>query len=223
MFGAGLVPGADAYQRMANLVAPTTELLASYASIVEALHDLLGSAAARARERFGGAVTYAAGAWEPVDWAPFDLVAVDAYRDVTNATTYRDEIRRLTGQPKPVAVTEFGCCTFHGAAALGARGWAILEGTGPERRVAGDVQRDEAEQARYLIDLLAIYEDEGVDAAFWYTFASFDKPCRRSSDEDLDLASFGVVAVEEPDEDGRYRTLTRKESFAALAAHQGRR
>ncbi|MEV4564797.1 hypothetical protein AB0K12_13590 [Nonomuraea sp. NPDC049419] len=32
------------------------------------------------RPRFGGRVSYAAAPWEQVDWTPYDVVGIDAYR-----------------------------------------------------------------------------------------------------------------------------------------------
>jgi hypothetical protein len=55
--------------------------------------------------------------------------------------------------------------------------------------------RDEAEQATYLRELLDVFEAEGVDAAFVYTFARYDLPHREDPRADLDLASRGVVKV----------------------------
>jgi hypothetical protein len=45
----------------------------------------------------------------------FDLVSVDAYRDAGNAAGYRDALRAYRRFGKPVAVTEFGCCTYRDA------------------------------------------------------------------------------------------------------------
>ena len=62
-----------------------------------------------------------------------------------------------------------------------------------------------------------LFDTADVDAAFWFTFASFDKPRRADPSRDLDLASFGVVAVDDRARDGVVRPLQLKESFAALA------
>jgi hypothetical protein len=49
--------------------------------------------------------------------------------------------------------------------------------------------------ATYLRELLAVFEEEGVDAAFVYTFARYDLPHRDDPRLDLDRASAGVVKV----------------------------
>lgn len=179
----------------------------------------LGAAAARARESFSGPITYAAGPWEDVNWEPFDFVAVDAYRDASNADGYREQIQALTTHGKPAAVTEFGCCTFRGAADRRAHGWMILTGSGSDRRVGGTYERDEEGQARYLTELVTVFDQEGVDTAFWHTFASYDKPRRDAPEHDLDLASYGVIALLEPGIDERGRSWVSKLSFAALSGY----
>jgi hypothetical protein len=59
----------------------------------------------------------------------------------------------------------------------------------------GDHVRDEAEQAAYLREVLEVFETEGVDAAFVYTFARYDLPHREDPRADLDRASPGEVKV----------------------------
>ena len=74
------------------------------------------------RSRFGGPITYASGMWEPVDWSAFDIVSCDACRDEHNVATFHAELRKLGIHGKPVAITEFGCCAYAGAAAKGGMG-----------------------------------------------------------------------------------------------------
>ena len=77
-----------------------------------------------------------------------------------------------------------------------ASGWMIVEYENNKPiRLNGDYIRDEAEQATYLRELLAIFTAEGVDTAFANTFASYHLPHRRDPRTDLDMASYGVVKV----------------------------
>jgi hypothetical protein len=122
----------------------------AFSALPAKLNGVLAETAAAARERFSGPVTYASAPWEPVDWQPFDIVAIDSYRDATNAGGYRDELRRYLGHGKPLAVTEFGSCCYAGAADRGGLGWAIIDESADPPRLDGDYPRDEAEQARYL-------------------------------------------------------------------------
>lgn len=164
--------------------------------------------------------------FEQVDWTPFDIIATDAgYRSAATAAHYRDGIRALVAQGKaqgkPVAITEFGCVTHRGAADLGERGDSIVEwGTdGAAAGLTGDHVRDEHEQAAYLREVLGILDDEGVDAAFWYTFARYDLPHRDDPRTDFDMASCGVVKVLEDRQGTAYPGMPwePKAAFAALA------
>jgi hypothetical protein len=226
LFTVGFLPGDTLEERLGLLAAPARlrELLAE---LPARLDDFLGKAAALVRERFGGRLSYAAIPFERVDWTPFDLISVDAYRSAGVADRYRDNLRALVARGKPVAITEFGCATHRGAAAKGARGGMIVEWDGATpTRLDGDHARDEDEQAGYLRELLDVFDAEGVDTAFAYTFACWHLPHRDDPRQDLDMASYGVVKVLE-DRPGRaYPGMAwePKAAFAALADHyHGRR
>jgi hypothetical protein len=109
-------------------------------------------------------------------------------------------VRALVAQGKPVAITEFGAATYRGAGDRGARGLEIVEydrDTGAPVRLDGEYVRDEEGQARYLLELLEVFEAGGVDSAFVFTFALHGYPHRPHGDPrpDLDLASYGIVKV----------------------------
>ncbi|HEX6555613.1 MAG TPA: hypothetical protein VF026_22820, partial [Ktedonobacteraceae bacterium] len=147
LFTVGFLPGETLKERLDLLAAPhrLRELLPQ---VPTRINDFLGKAAARVRERFGGKISYASIPFEGVDWTLFDFIAVDAYRSSAVAERYRESIRALVAQGKPVAITEFGCASFRGAADKGASGGMIVEydNTTP-MRLDGDYIRDEAEQA----------------------------------------------------------------------------
>jgi hypothetical protein len=139
---------------------------------------------------------------EGVDWTPFDIIATDAaYRTSVTAPHYREHIRAFVAQGraqgKPVAATEFGCGTFRGAANVaGFSDSTIVWGDdGRAIDLNGEYVRDEEEQATYLRELLEVFDTEGVDAAFVYTFARYDLLHRDDPHVDLDMASAGVVKV----------------------------
>jgi hypothetical protein len=100
-------------------------------------------------------------------------------------------------QGRPVAATEFGCGTFHGAGDVGGTGDAMIvwADDGRAARLKGECVRDEDGQARYLREVLDVFEAEGLEAAFVYTFARYDLPHREDPYLDLDRASAGVVKV----------------------------
>jgi hypothetical protein len=111
--------------------------------------------------------------------APFDFVAADAYKSIQVADRYTDGIRALVARGKPVAITEFGCATHRGAADLGGHGDLIVEWDSPtEGRLMGAYVRDETGQVTYLRELLDIFTADGVDTAFWCTFAAYHLPHR---------------------------------------------
>jgi hypothetical protein len=195
LFNAGILPGSTVYERIAGLTSWTPATGAAFGAMPGRLNEFLAGVAADARRRFGGRIAYASGTWEPVDWAPFDIVAADAYRDSGNAAGYAASLSRLREHGKPVAITEFGCCTYAGAADRGGLGWAITDSGADPPRLDGDYVRDEAEQVRYLGELLPAFEAAGIDSAFWFTFAGYGHLHRDEPRVDLDLASYGVVKM----------------------------
>jgi len=115
---------------------------------------------------------------------------------------FRDDIRAFVAQGralgKPAAITEFGCTTHRGAADVKGHGELEIIEWGPGARpvrLKGEYTRDEDEQARYLGELLDVFEAEGVDSVFVNTFARYDLPHRSAPHEDFDMASFGLVKV----------------------------
>lgn len=112
---------------------------------------------------------------------PFDIISTDAgYRTVERAERFRDGIRAFVAQGKaqgePVAITEFGCAAYRGAADMANRG-DIVE---------------------------YVFEAEGVDNVFVYTFARYDLAHRSAVNEDFDIASAGLVKVLEGRRGQRY-------------------
>jgi hypothetical protein len=85
-------------------------------------------------------------------------------------------------------------------------------------RLTATVGRDEEEQARYVRELLDLYDEEGVDAAFIYTFARWDLPASADPERDFDLGSFGIVRVLEPGRVGTTRPGLPGEPKAAFHA-----
>jgi hypothetical protein len=227
---AGFLPGGDSV--LGRIATVTDPALGAKPDLMEAMGSGLERArrahrdiVRAAREEFAGPVTYAAGPWETVDWELFDLVSVDLYRDSTNAASYPDALRSYTRFGKPVAVTEFGCCTYRGAARRGGLGWMITDENSDPPVIPGTYERDEEEQVRHLHDMLAVYEAENIDSAFWFTFAGFESP-RHPTDphRDLDLASYGVVAVLTHERGTTYPDMAwePKQVFGALAAAYAR-
>lgn len=138
----------------------------------------------------------------------------DARRDFRDAWRFDDDLCALTDRAHaggtPVYVFEFGSCTYRGAAAKASTAAGVLRG-GAEPTVPAHLVRDEQEQADYLVDLLDRFDRAGVDGTFVW---GLSEPALTTSDEpgrDLDLAGYGIVAV---NQDGSWR---RKRAFHAVA------
>jgi hypothetical protein len=197
-FMKGILKGEDMYARIhsfASFPGLLRHLLSGGSWPGKRLDVFLARAVAVVRERFHGQITYASGPWEKVNWQPLDFVSVNYYRDAQNASGYRQGLRQYYKQGKPVAITEFGCCTYEGAQVKGAIGWEILDTSGERRKVKPGLRRSEEVQAQYLAELLDIFQQEAVEGAFIFNFAAYNLHTNEDPEFDLDLASYGVVKV----------------------------
>ncbi len=216
LFTDGFLPAATLTERM-GLIADPARVRAALPETRARINAFLGRAVTAVRERFGGPVSYASLPFEGVEWAPFDIVATDAgYRDATTAASFPGTLAAMLALGKPLAVTEFGCAPYRGAADRAGHGGVVEfdEGGRPVRLAAGLV-RDEDEQARYLRELLDDYDTGGVDTAFVYTFACRNLPTRDDPTRDYDLGSYGIVKVCADDP----RAWQPKAAFHALAEY----
>jgi hypothetical protein len=153
-------------------------------------------------------------------------VTIELIRSAEVADQFRDGVRNLVAQPKPVAITGFGTATWRGASDIAPRSMDILEydeATGVPLLLTEEYQRDEAGQAAYLSELLEIFDTEGVDSTFVFLFALYNLPHRADRDprDDLDLASVGIVKVLEDHNGVAYPDMPwePKAAFAAIAEH----
>ena len=225
----GFLPGDSLQDRMAALAEPK-RVRALIPGLRAGVNAFLGKAVEVVRSRFGGKVKLCLASIRGRRLGTVDIIATDAgYRTGEIAPRFRDDIRAFVaqGRGKPVAITEFGCATYRGAADLGTRDDAMIEWGDRAQaiRLKGDFTRDEDEQARYLAELLNIFEAEGVSHAFVYTFARYDLPYRICPPfEDLDLASKGVVKVLDGRQGQSYPDMPwePKAAFTALAEIYGR-
>ena len=138
----------------------------------------------RLRAVFDGPLTYASLTFEQVDWAPFDYVGVDHYREARTKDRYVEMLQPFLSTGKPVIVTEFGMRTYRGAESSGALGFGVTDTTRLwlhtrpvigrffRPRLKGTFQRDEAMQARELAETLDELERSGVAGALLSTFVT---------------------------------------------------
>ena len=117
---------------------------------------------------------------------------------------------------------EFGCCTYKGAEDKGGMGWAIVDWKKDRPILKGDYTRDEAVQANYLLELLAIFDGEDVFAAFVFTFVTYNYIYNDDPRYDLDMASYGIVRS--MGNKGYYKNLPwlPKKAFFEIGEYYGR-
>lgn len=213
----GFVPGGSFVRRGRALGVVWPLLPVINARLRTFLHEL----ATLARARFAGPLSYGAGEWESVDWSAFDVVGLDLYREASNRSRFEDDLRAHVRRGKPVYVFEFGCCAYVGADERASQAFSVLREVAGELRVPATLVRDEDVQARYLDALFDVFADAGVHATFVWGFS--EPELTRSAEDptrDLDLASYGVVAVEpgSPDEPEAWRP---KRAFHTVARRYG--
>lgn len=192
IFQQGLVPGNGFAERIRAIFSAERP---EQQRIRTGLNAYLARAAEAARDQFDGSLTYGAGAWESVDWQPFDIAGVNLYRDNNNRASYRETLRGHMQHGVPLVITEFGTCTFEGAGQYGATGFMIIDYSVEPPRVPEQFVRSEQEQAREIADLLDIFIGEGVTGAFVYNFLSQFDVHSDDPRQDLDMASHAIVKV----------------------------
>ncbi len=199
----------------------------------ERLREYLQKATTSMRQLFRGKMTYASLLWESVDWSLFDYVSVDHYRAERIKSQYAEMLRPCFEYGKPVVVTEFGVRTYQGAEIDGAGlGGNIIDskslffhslpvvGRFIRPKLIGDYIRDEALQARELLDQLSVLDKAGVYGAFVSSFVSQINPYNESPRYDLDMASMSLVKTYSRGKHGQtYPDMTwePKESFRVVA------
>lgn len=224
----GFLPGDSVGERLGLLLAEPDRRRERLAGLSVRMNAFLSQAVAVVRQRFQGRITYASLQAERVDWTLFDIVTVELIRNAEVAAQFRDGVCTLVALHQPVAITGFGVATYRGAGDKGGRAMEVLrydQDTGAPARLDGEYVRDEAEQARYLGELLEIFDSEGVDSAFVFLFALCNLPHRGRGDprDDLDLASPGIVKVLEDRRGDAYPDMSwePKAAFATVAECYG--
>jgi hypothetical protein len=183
------------------------------------LNAFLSKANQAVRQHFKGKVSYASAPLETVGWGLFDFVCTDLYRDARTREIFASLLGRFFAYHRPVVITEFGCCTYRGAAGAGGMGWAILDNEKTSPQLKGEYVRDEAEQARELTEVLTIFDGAGVEGAFVMTFINPLFPYRDDPRYDLDMANYSLVKSYEDRRGTTYPDMTwePKEAFKAVS------
>ncbi|MGW7705438.1 abortive phage infection protein [Streptomyces sp. NPDC054771] len=215
LFVPGIVPGANAEERIRNLVAGNYDPQ----QMMRRLSAFTARAAKVGRSVFGGKLSYAAAQDDEVDWSLFDIVGIDYYSYFPDRADYVRELRRYLRWGKPLAITEFGTCTYAGAPEQGGMGWDTIDYTKQPPEIKGDLVRSERTQAAYLTELLGVFEEMDLYAAMAFEFLTPDAPHSPVSRYDLDMASYAVVKpikdrFDDPESDWHWEP---KQAFHALA------
>lgn len=187
LFVPGVVPGANALERVDNLLAGRYDA----ERVQRRLTAFIADAARVGRSAFGGRLSYAAAEDDEVDWGQFDVVSIDYYANFPRRSQHLRALGRHARWGKPVAIAEFGTCTYKGAAARGGLGWDVLDDSG--ERLERDLVRSERDQARHLVRMLRIFASARVESATVYQFVTPDAPHRRAPRRDLDMGSYAIV------------------------------
>jgi len=236
LFMHGIVEGRNLQKRMSN-----SRVLSSIKAGEhnKPLNAFLAKANETVRRVFHGKVTYASLVWEAVDWSLFDFVGVDHYRTTRIEDKYIELLKPSFSHNKPVVITEFGYGTFQGGLGSdgGFLGSAGLSGDIIDHRsqflhnlpilgrfvrphVKGNHVRDEAWQARKLVEQLTVLDGAGVDGAFISQFVSQTTPYSDNPRYDLDMTSSSLVKYYDDGKHGAtYPDMPwePKESFRAVA------
>ncbi|MFF3482101.1 abortive phage infection protein [Streptomyces sp. NPDC002701] len=224
LFVPDIVPGADVLERIENLRKGTFDLV----RMQRRLAAFTTKAAGVGRSVFRGSLSYAAAqdpAFENVDWNLFDIVGIDYYSYFPRRAQYVNELRTFLRWGKPLAITEFGTCTFAGAPEQGGMGWDVVDYGKTPPEIKGGVVRSERVQAAYLTDVLDVFESMNLYAAMAFEFVTPDSPHRPDDPRyDLDMASYAVVKPlkDRPDDPGSDWHWEPKQAFHALARQYGR-
>jgi hypothetical protein len=216
----GIVPGADVLERIENLLSGNFDP----ERMRRRLRRFTARAAAVGRSVFSGRMTYSAAEDEGVDWDLFDIVGLDYYGNFANNADYVRDLRRHLRPGKPLAIMEFGTCTFKGAPDQGGMGWNVVDYTKQPPEIKGGLVRSEQTQADYLAGLLNAFESMSLYSALAYTFVSPDAEHRSEPRYDLDMASYAIVKPlkDRPGDPTSPWHWAPKESFRTLARAYGR-
>ncbi|MCS0603632.1 abortive phage infection protein [Streptomyces sp. LP11] len=216
LFVPGIVPGATARERIANLLSGTVDPV----GMQRRLTRFIAQAAAVGRSVFDGRLSYAAAQDDEVDWSLFDVVGIDYYGYHPDRAGYLADLARYRRFGKPVAITEFGTCAYVGAPESAGMGWDVVDYEKEPPEIKGGLVRSERTQAAYVAELVDVFASMSLYAAMAFEFVTPDAPHRPGDPRhDLDMASYALV---KPLQDRGGWHWEPKEAFHALAERYAR-
>lgn len=232
LFMRGILEGGNIIKRVGN---PKNIALIKAGGHNEHLNSFLAKAV-EAVKGFRGKLTYHALIWEKVDWSVFDYVGVDHYWAKDIEDKYVEMLKPSFSTRKPVVVTEFGFGTYQSDGKLmqvllgggGVDGKSLFFHSLPvvgrlvRPRVRVVHPRDEAWQARKVVETLEVLDSAGVEGAFVSNFVSQIHPYDEDPRYDLDATTSTLVKSYEGGRKGTtYPDMPwePKEAFKALAGY----
>ena len=217
----GFIKGENCYERIAKMfgIGFLLNAIGFRNQAYKKMNAFLNMTVQSIRSVFHGKLTYASGTWEKVDWKIFDIVSINHYRASYNQSSYVKKLRTYHVFQKPVAVTEFGCCTYRGAEKAGGGGWNIIETQDGKSKIKSNYKRCESTQANYIIDLLKIFQHEDVYASFVFTFINPNFEHHPEPVYDFDMASYAIVKPVKTENQDEGLTFQPKEAFYRLAEY----
>jgi len=231
----GIVPGKTFMQRLQT--AFSADYIKSPDRRNKPLNDFLGQTNKAVRAVFDGPVMYCSLVWEQVDWSPFDMIGVDHYWAEKIKDKYIDMVKPLFAYGKPVINTGFGFSTTTAPANGMASTLGNVDGLSlllhqqpvigrlirPKLKVINE--RDEALQAKRLVDNLKLLDKAGFSGAFIDMFIFPIRPYSDTPKYDLDRESSSLVKYYEDGKHGTtYPDMTwePKDAFKAVAEYYGK-
>jgi hypothetical protein len=228
LFMQGIIPGKTFMQRVKNLRQGDAGIKEGKHN--QPLNDFLGKAVAEVRKVFAGRIMYRSLVWEQVDWSIFDIIGVDHYWAEKIADQYIDMVKPLFAYDKPVINTGFGFNTTSAPvdgmlSSLGHEPSVLLHqiphiGRFIRPKLKVIKERDEALQARRLVDNLKLIDKAGFGGAFMDMFIFPIRPYSDTPKYDLDRETSSLVKYFEGGRHGTtYPDMTwePKEAFKAVA------
>lgn len=234
LFMQGIIPGKTFMQRAKNLRQNGAGIKESKHN--QPLNDFLGMAVTEVRKVYAGQVMYRSLVWEEVDWSIFDIIGVDHYWAEKIKDEYIDMVQPLFTYGKPVINTGFGFNTTSAPvdgmlSSLGHEPSVLLHqvpGIGrfirPKLKLINE--RDEALQAKRLIENLKLIDKAGFSGAFMDTFIFPIRPYSDTPKYDLDRETSSLVKYFEGGRHGTtYPDMTwePKEAFRAVAKYYSKK
>ena len=190
------VEGDNIRTRVANLMKPLffiKNALGINPKYQDSFNQFLKDAVATVKNEFSGKITYASAMWERVDWSDFDLVSMNLYKASFNKSYFNKTLDKLASYGKPVAITEFGCCSYNGADDKGPTGYSVLDISKKPPAFTEKCSRNEKVQADYIIDALQTYDSKNVEGTFIFDFYSQKLTYSDNPGNDYDMASFSIT------------------------------